>query len=357
MRVTMPIVVSVMCAAAMATAQTPPADQAAAAPPAPAAGAPPNPVVFTVNGEPVRAAAVRLAMQNVAGQMRRRGEQVDQDKALQIATQQVIDTKLLAQEALRRKVEEDSGKVDGILDNIEQQAGGRKALESSLGEAGITYPDLQDAVRDSELAVGLVDRDIRPTITVTDEELQSFYDKNPKMFESPEEVHARHILIKVAEDATPEQDAQAKQRAEEARKRAVSGEDFAALAKELSEGPSAPRGGDLGFFSHDQMVEPFASAAFALEPGSISQVVKTRFGYHVIKVEEKRPAGTRSLDEVKDPLRNALANEKVGEEVSKLVQSLRDKASVEQMAPPEGTQAEETAAKTPAEPEAPAPGH
>ena len=86
-------------------------------------------------------------------------------------------------------------------------------------------------------------------------------------------------------------DAAAKAKAEAAHQRAVAGEDFAELAKELSEGPSGPNGGDLGFFEKQRMAPAFADAAFALEPGEISPVIKTQFGYHVIKVEERRGAG------------------------------------------------------------------
>ncbi len=357
MRVTIPIVVSVLCAA-VAGAQTPPTSQPAptgAEAPAtatsmPAPQPPPDPVVLTVNGDPIHAGSVRLAVQNVISQLRRQGQKPEQQQVMQAATQQVIDSTLLAQEARRRDVELDTSKVSQILEDMERRAGGRESLQGTLDRAGVSYGEFEGAVQESQLALNLVERDIRPTVTVSDEELQTFYKENPKQFERPEQIHARHILIKVPEDATPEQDAQAKQRAEAARQRAVSGEDFAALAKELSEDLSAEDGGDLGFFSKDQMVEPFASAAFALEPGDISPIVKTRFGYHVIKVEERRPAGTETLQEVMDPLRQALVNQKVGEEVGKLLQSLREKADIQQVTtPPESGEgsAPNAAAPTP----------
>ena len=93
----------------------------------------------------------------------------------------------------------------------------------------------------------------------------------------------------------------------------------------------AKNGGDLGFFGKEQMVKPFADAAFALAPGQISQVVKTRFGYHVIKVEEKRPASKQSFDEVKDRLTGFLGQQKLGEAVRTMLKKLRDQAKIEQM--------------------------
>ena len=117
-----------------------------------------------------------------------------------------------------------------------------------------------------------------------------------------------------------------------ARKRAADGEDFAALATEVSEGPSAPQGGDLGFFSRQQMVAPFADAAFALEVGQISEVVETRFGYHVIKVEEKRPASTMSLEEVRQPLEQMLRQNQGGVMMGEVLAKLADTATVTQVA-------------------------
>jgi peptidyl-prolyl cis-trans isomerase C len=236
-------------------------------------------------------------MQNLASQLGQRNQQIDQQQLFQAATQQAIDTKLLAQEARRREIELDTAAVDGIMAQVEQQTGGRASLDEFLGTVGVSYDDFKGTVAESVLVQSLVERDIRPG-------------------------------VEVEQGANEETKAEAKTRADAARKRALSGEDFAALATELSEGPSAPNGGDLGFFSADRMVKPFADAAFALEPGAISQVVETQFGYHVIKVEERRPASTQSFDEVRDPLRNALVEREVGDGVTSLVERLRSEATI-----------------------------
>ena len=178
-------------------------------------------------------------------------------------------------------------------------------------------------------------RDEAPLVrNLTDEEIASFYADNPEMFKNDAQVHARHIITAAGPDADADTVAKARAKAETARKRALAGEDFAELARELSEGPSAPKGGDLGFFSRDQMVPAFADAAFALEPGQISDVVRSGFGFHVIKVEEKRPAGTLPLDEVSDHLRSLLEQQQTGEEVGKMVEALADTATITPLAPP-----------------------
>ena len=101
------------------------------------------------------------------------------------------------------------------------------------------------------------------------------------------------------------------------------------MAKEHSEGPSSKSGGDLGYFSHGQMVEKFDKAAFALEPGEVSDIVETRFGYHLIKVEDKKPASTKSLDEVKASIKDKLRNEKIMQKLEPYIESLKQKYPVE----------------------------
>ena len=112
----------------------------------------------------------------------------------------------------------------------------------------------------------------------------------------------------------------------------MAGEDFAELARELSEGPTAPKGGDLGFFTRGQTAPAFEAAAFALEPGDISPVVRSPFGLHVIKVEEKRPARRLPLDEVSDHVRDMLVQQKTGERIARLVESLAQKGTVVNLA-------------------------
>lgn len=146
-------------------------------------------------------------------------------------------------------------------------------------------------------------------ITVDDTTAQRYYDENLAEFTQPEQRRARHILFRVDDNSSAEVHEQQRQKAEEVLDMARSGQDFGALATEYSEGPSSVQGGDLGLFSRGQMVKPFEDAVFALEPGSISDVVKTSFGYHIIKVEEIIPMVTASFDEVREGITTNLQNE------------------------------------------------
>jgi peptidyl-prolyl cis-trans isomerase C len=288
----------------------------------------PDDVVATVNDEPVRSAEVRLVLPNVAAQLGPDQGQQDPERLFEAATVQVVNTKLLAQEARRREISIPAADLAGIMDQIENQSGGREALTEALTASGVEYDDLENTVRQGELAQRLIDTHIRPGVTVPDAEVESFYADNQEMFRTPAQVHARHILIAVGEGTSDEERLAARGRAEEVRRRAVGGADFAELARELSEGPSAKEGGDLGFFSAGSMLPSFSEAAFALDVGQISGVVETRYGFHVIKLEERRDAGIRPLDEVRDPLRNALVERKISGEVEALLNRLRSDATI-----------------------------
>ena len=170
---------------------------------------------------------------------------------------------------------------------------------------------------------------------MTEAEAKAFYDANTKEFANPDLVKASHILFRLPPDATPEQAKAAEKKAKAAIVRANSGEDFAKLASELSEEPgAAQRGGDLGYFPKDKMVPEFADAAFAQKVNTVSATpVKTKFGYHVIKVTDKKPAGTASFDEAKQQIIAFLQAQKRRQIFKGIIQDLKQSAKIENNLP------------------------
>ncbi len=148
---------------------------------------------------------------------------------------------------------------------------------------------------------------------ITDEAAQAFYDTQVAGAEPQEEIRARHILLATEEDAKA------------VKAELDGGADFEALAKERSTGPSGPEGGDLGYFTTGTMVDEFNDAAFALQAGEVSQPVKTRFGWHVIKVEDRRLQEVPAFEAVRDQVMAALAQE----EGRKLMEEMRAAAVIE----------------------------
>jgi peptidyl-prolyl cis-trans isomerase C len=155
----------------------------------------------------------------------------------------------------------------------------------------------------------------------TDDAMKKVYEAASKEITGEEEVHARHILVETEDEAKAVE--------EELKK----GADFAELAKKKSKDPGASDGGDLGFFTKDQMVPEFSTVAFALEPGKVSDPVKSQFGWHVIKVEEKRKRKAPDFDQVKSQIETYVARKAQADYVGKL----REAAKIERMDKPEET--------------------
>ena len=161
--------------------------------------------------------------------------------------------------------------------------------------------------------------------TVSDEEVAAYYAANQASMQEGEQVKARHILVMVKESDPASVQDEAKKKIEQVLAKARSGEDFAKLAQEFSEGPTGPSGGDLGWFGRGAMVPAFEEAAFGAAKGDIVGPVKTRFGWHVIKVEDRKEGSSRTLDQAKDEIRLQIAQEKASEQVQDLLDQSLDR--------------------------------
>jgi peptidyl-prolyl cis-trans isomerase C len=167
----------------------------------------------------------------------------------------------------------------------------------------------------------------------TDEAMKKVYDEAAKQIEGEQEVHARHILLETEDEAKAVQ-AELKK-----------GADFAELAKKKSKDPGASDGGDLGFFTKEQMVPEFSAVAFALEPGKISDPVKSQFGWHIIKVEEKRDRKPPDFAQVKAQIETYVTRKAQADYVAKL----RETAKIERMDKPEAAADAKAEAAKPAD--------
>ena len=241
----------------------------------------------------------------------------------------LIDRELLFQESKKKGIQVKSEAVSDQLQKIQQRYPNKEEFEKLLSNMGLTESDVHLQIERGMAIQELLDKEVNEKIKVSDEETKSFYDKNPQLFQQPEQVKASHILIKVQADAPDDQKAEARKKIEAVQQKVKKGEDFAALAKTHSEGPSAPRGGDLGYFKRGQMVKPFEEAAFGLKPNETSDIVETQFGYHLIKVNDKKPAKKMTYAEVKDRLNEHLKKQKTDSEAKAYIQTLRKDAKIE----------------------------
>ncbi len=250
----------------------------------------------------------------------------------QILDELIMD-KLVAKAA--SGIEVTDAEVNAEIDKLKKQFPSEEAFKEQLAQAGQTPEKLATAMKSMLQQQRWMQSQIKDQDQVADTDAKSFYDSNKEEFENPETVKASHILFMVDKDAPEDVVKQKEDAANKAAARAKEGEDFTALAKELSEEPGAKEsGGDLGFFSKDRMVPEFADAAFAAKPGDISSPVRTQFGWHVIKVEEKKPAGTTPFEEVKDQISAYLKSTKQREAVQGVLKNLKDSAQIETTLPP-----------------------
>lgn len=184
-------------------------------------------------------------------------------------------------------------------------------------------PEIREQLQffsDNFLANEYLKREIAEKITVSDDELKSYYDTHTDEFKAPEMIKARHILVKVEDTASEDEKKKGKEKAEMYLKKIKEGEDFSKLASEVSDDPgSKAKGGDLGFFPKGRMVKPFEDAAFSLKPGEVSGLVETQFGFHIIKVEEKKDSTVETFDAVKDRLRQKLLQDRMRKEVTEFI--------------------------------------
>ena len=245
------------------------------------------------------------------------------------ATNNLINKALLAEAVKKEGIEVTSEEVDSRMADLEMAAGGAEAFENRLSMMGVTRDELRDEIELGVKIEKLMDDKAGDSTEPTEVEIKTFYDENPAQFEKPEQVRASHILFMVEEGATDEAKAEKRKEAEEVLAQLKSGGDFSALATAHSDCPSASKGGDLGYFSRGQMVPPFEEAAFAMKPGEISDVVETRFGYHIIKVVDKTTAEKVPYEEAKNNIKQYLGGQGKQQAMSDVIEDLRANAKIE----------------------------
>jgi peptidyl-prolyl cis-trans isomerase C len=297
--------------------------------------------VATVNGETISKAQLDEAFDKAVQMTGVNAADLTSEQKLEGYRQildELITEKLVSKAAAGVTVPQ--SEVDAQIAKIKAQFPSEEDFSKQLAQVGQSPEQLGEMVRKMLQQQQWLESEIASKIEVTDEEAKKFYEANKAEFEQPETVKASHILFRVNKDDSEEVVNKKLEQAKSAEARAKKGEDFATLAKELSEEPGAKESaGDLGFFPKDRMVPEFANAAFNKKVGDISDPVRTQFGWHIIKVTDKKAAGTLSYEEVKAQLIAYLKAKKQEEAAQALLKSLRSSAQIESSLPPPATPA------------------
>lgn len=315
------------------TAPAATAAPAAAGTPAPASAKPvpavlPD-VIADCNGDKIAKAEFENAVRAVE---QRAGGSVPPEKRDEIyrgVLDDLVAYRLLKQEVAARQMTASEAEVEARIGAFKQQMGSEANFRAALKAQQITEAKLREDAKTDILVNKLLEQEVTQKILVKPSDIATFYEKNPDRFQQAESVRAAHILVLVPQGADDKTRAAAKARAEAALKAARAGQDFAQLARRYSNDASAQRGGDLGFIPKGQMVPAFEAAAFALEPGQVSDLVETQFGYHVIKALEKRPARIVPFVEAAAQIEQFLEQQQRQEKSKALVEQLKSKGKVQ----------------------------
>ncbi len=293
-------------------------------------------IVAKVDGKEINGKTVLQQIDAIAASMRQRlsPQEISQRVTLfyERALESCIEDVLLDEAAAEKKVsatEEDiKGQIAMIMES--QQIATDEEFDKFLEQQQVSREELTDIIKTQMTRANLVDLITKDTPASGEEEIKKFYDDNPKYFTKPESVQASHILLRVEEDASEEDKNALKEKLGKIKTDIESGAiTFEDAAKQHSTCPSSAKGGDLGPFGRGRMVPPFDEAAFSLEPGKISDIVETQFGYHLIKVTEHNEGGMEPLEKVHEAIQNHLDDVAKKDVVTAYIKTLRDKATVE----------------------------
>lgn len=314
-----------------------PADPAAATdgdktPPAAADGEPARLTgpVATVNGIEIPAEEFYSERDKITS----RGAKIPADRLARIEQnilKRLIEKRLIDHAVAQANVVVPESDLTEGFEEYKKRFQSDEQFENYLKHGRVTKESIEERIRDRRALELLLEK--QGEMEVTDEAAREFYEKNERFYTEKAGVRASHILIKLAQNAPEEEEAKALGKVKAAQEALAKGEDFAAVATRMSEGPTAPKGGDLGFFGEGRMVKEFQDVAFAMKVNDVSDPVRTRFGYHIIKVTDRREDRKKDFEEVKDQIIKSLKNKKFFTERRKLLADLEKKATIEKFLP------------------------
>jgi peptidyl-prolyl cis-trans isomerase C len=249
------------------------------------------------------------------------------------ALENLIDEELLYQAAVKEKTKVSDTEINQALGTIKARFPDEGQFQDALSKTGLSEAALKSQLERNLTIDQFIDKQFVQKVTVSDKDAKVYYDAHPDLFKRPEQIRASHILIRVDPHADQSQKDSSRKKMEAIQQRLKKGEDFAELAKQYSEDPSSARGGDLSYFGRGRMVKPFEDAAFALKQGEVSDIVETQFGYHLIKVTDRKPETLVPYEEIKNKLQDYLKGETIREKVGSYLAEQKGKAKVERLLP------------------------
>jgi peptidyl-prolyl cis-trans isomerase C len=294
-----------------------------------------DPVVATGKGFEIKRSQLDEAVLNYSSSEAARGGSIsDTDRPLLRA--KLLDRLIVDRILLQMATPDDKAQVQKMVDDAINHArtNSPEAFEAEVKASGMTLEKMRDRTVEQQLCERVLVHETTNGVTVPDSDVKKFYDDNPSDFEVPERAHVAHILILTLDPLTqaplpPDKKKEKEKFATDIRNRALNGEDFTNLVKQYSEDPgSKDKGGEYTFARNHQMVPEFEAAAFSLKTNQISDLVETKYGYHIIKLIEKLPASKEQFADVSPKIHDYLVGQQVNKGLPAYLEKLKAGANV-----------------------------
>ncbi len=301
--------------------------------PAPTEALNPTSVVVTVNGQGITAQELERQLGALISNVRNRlpPEQLAQlgPRFREQAINQLVAKQLLKEQVAKANITATEEELAEARAKIEANMPPGLTIAELLKQRNLSEEQFQKEFSEEFRINKLIEQQTSGSTNITAEEVRAFYDQNPDQFKQPETATARHILIGIEPADSDEVKAEKKAKAEKVREQLLAGGDFVALAASESDDPGSKDNGGVYTFPRGQMVPAFEEAAFSQPLGEIGPLVETRFGYHIIKVDERKEARAISFEEVQTNLTQFLVSRQVQKAAQEYVEGLRSNAQVQ----------------------------
>lgn len=290
-------------------------------------------VVAVVNDEVITLSEIHKEGKPLIQRIREELSEDTRARQMQITQRQILDALILRrlqlQEAKKEKVVVEQSEVTATIEQIKKERGLTNAqFTEALARENLTLEELRTRVWEQLTVDRLITRKVRTSIVVSDEEVARYSETQADGFQQTASMRIRHIFIGIPREPSPEDVAGARTRAAEASERLKRGEDFGRVAAEYSDGATAREGGDVGVIRQGDMDPLLERVAFSLKPGSISEIIHTAGGFHIIKVEE-RMTGDTATAEAREQIRQRLFLEKLKQRMDAYLADLKQKAYIQ----------------------------
>jgi peptidyl-prolyl cis-trans isomerase C len=289
--------------------------------------------VARVNGVPITRRELKNAERATEMMLARQGQRVPPELRKRFerdVLEQLIQRQLLLEEGKQLKLPDLEERVDIQYKTLKAQYVTSDAFEEALVANQITTNDLVESIREGIILREVIAQKVDSQVTVKPNEAKKFYDENQDLFRTPELVKVSHILVRVPPDASDEEKSKKRAEIEKALARVKAGEEFADVAQAVSEDiVTALRGGDLGYFARGSMDPEFEKASFETKVGELSPVITTRFGYHILKVMDRRPEEIATFEDSRQQIEALLRAQRRQEVGRAHLEDLQKAAKIE----------------------------